>query len=293
MVAKQPHFSPKQVAAALQASESSVKRWCDRGAIPTVRTVGGHRRITLEALQRFLMESEREIGMPELLGLPTNISRGQGTLIPGGDDPDQAAFREALARGDEAACEKIMQRLLASGSSRSEVVEWLVTDAMHGIGEAWDCNHLDAYQERRGGSICVRLVHRLREQLPPRSPGAPIAIGGTLRDDPYQLPTIMIELALMETGWDAFNLGSGLPANSLLKAAKEYKPKLVWLSISTFNDPDEFVDEVNLLAEGLGDETSLMVGGRALTDEIRPRLKYTGHCDSLRSLVQLSNMIRD
>ena len=292
MVAKQPHFSPKQVAEALQASESSVKRWCDRGAISSVRTVGGHRRITLEALQSFLRESERQLEEPKVLGLPDQVSSRRAVLIPGGDDPDQVEFRESLGRGDEEQCDRIVQRLLATGSTRAEVVEWLITDAMHGIGEAWDCKNLDAYQERRGCGICTRLVYKLRSELPPVDAGAPIAIGGTLADDPYELPTTMVELALRENGWNAINLGNGLPAESMLLAAQDYQPRLVWLSVSTFRDADRFAEECNRLAEGLSEETSLLLGGRALTDEIRPRLKYTSHCDNIRSLVQLANIIR-
>ena len=33
--------SPKQVAHAMGVSESSLKRWCDQGLIPTVRTAAG------------------------------------------------------------------------------------------------------------------------------------------------------------------------------------------------------------------------------------------------------------
>ena len=46
-------LTTRQVAEALSVSESSVKRWCDQGAIPTIRTVGGHRRIPLDGLLRF------------------------------------------------------------------------------------------------------------------------------------------------------------------------------------------------------------------------------------------------
>ena len=86
MAAQQPRFSPKQVASALQASESSVKRWCDQGAIASVRTVGGHRRITLDGLQRFLRDSQRALSAPEELGLPPGREQID-VQIPGGDDP--------------------------------------------------------------------------------------------------------------------------------------------------------------------------------------------------------------
>ncbi|REJ93532.1 MAG: helix-turn-helix domain-containing protein [Planctomycetota bacterium] len=46
-------LTPKQVARAISVSESSIKRWCDRGAIATQYTPGGHRRIPLSGLLEF------------------------------------------------------------------------------------------------------------------------------------------------------------------------------------------------------------------------------------------------
>ena len=292
MPAQQPQFSPKQIARALQASESSVKRWCDQGAIPTVRTVGGHRRITLEGLQEFLRTSHRSLESPQALGLAAIPTPREGGLVPGGNDPDQVAFRNALAAGDESKCRQVMRKRIDQGDRKSEVAEYLVTDAMHGFGEAWDCKQLDAYQERRGCAIAIRLINELRSDLPPIPRDAPIAIGGTPETDPYELPTALVELAMREAGWNATNLGSNLPIESLIQAIVDYQPQLVWLSVSAFSDEAKFVADQNLLAEQIGDEVSLLVGGRALTDQLRPKLRYTAHCDGLRQMVDLASMIR-
>lgn len=291
MAARQPHYSPKQVADALQVSESSIKRWCDRGVIPTIRTVGGHRRVTLEGLQHFLRQTERSLQHPELLGLPKLTSQRLG-VIPGQNDPQRREFRAALAAGDEEACQRILHERLAVGWTRSEATEDLITDAMHGVGEAWQCQQLDVYQERRGCEICLRLIYELRASLPTPRVDAPIAIGGTPEGDPYQLPTALVELALREAGWQATSLGSNLPLESFRQAAHDYEPQLVWLSVSSIADEAALVASVNDLAEQLGNETPLLVGGRALDDELRPRLRYTAHCDSLRHLVELATMMR-
>ena len=291
MAARQIQFSPKQVAVALQASESSVKRWCDQGVIPTVRTVGGHRRITLEGLQNFLRGSNRSLQEPQVLGLsPHRVAMDRS--IPGGSDPDQQGFRSALAKGDEQACRRILRQRIGAGSSRSQAAEFLITDAMHGFGEAWDCKRIDAYQERRGCDICMRLINEMRSELPLIPSTAPVAIGGTPAGDPYQLPTALVELSLRETGWNAISLGNNLPVDSFLQAARDYDPQLVWLSVSAVDNSAAFISEQNRLAEELGDNVSLLVGGRALTDDIRPKLHYTAHCDNLRSLVDLASMIR-
>ncbi len=291
MPAQQPQYSPKQVAVALSASESSVKRWCDQGAIPTIRTVGGHRKITLEGLQDFLRRTDRSLESPQALGLPSQQTR-RGGSVPGGDDPDQRLFRNALASGDEDTCRRVVWKRVRSGELRSEVAGYLVTDAMHGFGQAWDCDQLDAYQERRGCDICIRLINELRGDLPPIADNAAVAIGGAPEGDPYQLPTALVELSLREAGWNAVSLGSNLPTDSFLQAILDYQPQLVWLSVSAISDTSSFVSEQNRLAEHISDDVSLLVGGRALSSELRPQLRYTAHCDGLRNLVDLASMIR-
>lgn len=80
--------------------------------------------------------------------------------------------------------------------------------------------------------------------------------------------------------------------DSFLQAILDYQPQLVWLSVSTISDIPSFVAEQNRLAEHISDDVSLLVGGRALSPEIRPQLRYTAHCDGLRNLVDLAGMIR-
>lgn len=275
----------------MQVSESSVKRWCDNGAISIIKTVGGHRRITLDALQQFLRTTQRPLLRPEVLGLP-NMAPSRTIQIDGADDPQKQRFRDALASGDESACRETLNQLIGKGATRSEAAEQLITDAMHGFGEAWDCGKLDVYQERRGCDIAMRLVYELRQSLPRPDRQAPVAIGGAPAGDPYQLPTALVELALREVGWNATSLGHNLPMDSFLQAAHDYDPQLVWMSVSSVDHPDMFVASQTQLAESLGEDVPLLIGGRALNDRLRPRLRYTAHCDSLRHLVDLAALMR-
>ncbi|MDV6029262.1 MAG: helix-turn-helix domain-containing protein [Phycisphaera sp. RhM] len=294
-----PQFSPKQVASSLHVSESSVKRWCDQGVIPTIRTVGGHRRITLSGLREFLQSTERTIVDTKALGVDgsdleiASKPTARRTAVRGaGTEPTQQEFRAALADGDERHCMRLLEQRIALGWSRAEAAEDLITDAMRGLGDAWDCGELEVYQERRSCTICTRLIYSLREGLPTLPAETPIAIGAAPESDPYQLPTALVELALRECGWNAVNLGNDLPLVSLMQAVHDYQPKMVWLSVTAVDDPARFVREQNKLADSLGDRVSLIVGGRALDDQLRPKLRYAAHCDSLRHLIELAEILK-
>jgi excisionase family DNA binding protein len=286
----QPHFSPKQVAASLDVSESSIKRWCDRGTIPTIKTSGGHRRISLDGLHDFLQATERDIVNPDALGFTLVPGRRQ-TKVPGSRHPTQAAFREALSRGDEQKCSQLKDEWRADGWSLSETADDLITDALYGIGMAWQCSELDIYQERVACGICLRLINEMKRELPAPSKSAPVAIGGTLSGDLYEVPSALVDLTLAERGWRSTNLGVNLPFQSFVQATADHSPALVWLSVSVVKDEDEFVSIQNLLANSLSDDVSLIVGGQALNDKIRPKLRYTAHCDSIGHLASLASMI--
>ncbi|WP_442510124.1 helix-turn-helix domain-containing protein [Novipirellula sp. SH528] len=296
MAVRQPHYSPKQVADALQVSESSVKRWCDRGTIPTIRTVGGHRRIALDGLQTFLTQADRALVNPDVLGLPALLSCRKSE-ISGAETDYQRRFRSAMAVGDEPTCRKILQnqiehRQSERGQTRAEIAELLIADAMHGLGEAWCSNELDVYQERRACGIAHQLISELTATLPPPKSTALTAVGGAPEGDHYQLPMMLVQLALREMGWNSVCLGNHLPLQSFVQAAHDYQTDLVWLSVSAMTDAAAFIAQETKLAADLGEHIPLLVGGRALCDDIRPRLRYTAHCDNLRQFVELVAMMQ-
>lgn len=292
-------FSPKQIATSLKVSESSVKRWCDQGAIPTIRTVGGHRRITLTGLREFLASTNRTLVDPSALGIDpseleiaSNPPPRRPAIRGEGKEPSQAEFRAALAAGDEQRCLDLLLERVSLGWTRAEAAEDLIADAMRAMGDAWDCGEIEVYQERRSCNICTRLIYRLRESIPSLPADSPVAVGAAPESDPYQLPSALVELALRESGWNAINLGNDLPLVSLIQAVHDYQPKMVWLSVSAIDDPARLIREQNKLADSLGENVSMIVGGKALDDQLRPKLRYTAHCDSLRHLIELAEILK-
>lgn len=273
--------TPRQVAQAIAVSESSLKRWCDKGLIPTVYTAGGHRRIPVNGVLAYLRTAGLEIMNPEILGLPkATTGGGERKLLD-----EKSRLIEALLKGDEQVCVGVVLNLHLANYPMSLICDEVLAKSFLEIGERWDCGDVAVYQERRSCELCHRVMHEVRRVFQEFPVDAPIAVGGTLDGDPYTLASSMVELVLRDLGWRAASLGNMLPFASLAHALCETRPKLFWLSVSVIRDQSQFLKEFDTLSQmAFANGVSLVVGGKALSDEIRKEMRYSAYCDNFQHL---------
>lgn len=281
-------LTPKQVARAIQVSESSVKRWCDKGDIPTRYTAGGHRRIPLPELLEFLRASNYHIAQPEILGLPATSGRTDRVL-----GRAQTQFIEALLADDENRCRQILVDLYLAEHALSAICDEVIAQTFVHVGDRWACGEAEVYQERRGCELTHHLVHELSQLLPDPSADAPRAIGASPAGDPYNLATTMVEVVLRDVRWNAASLGDNLPFDTLAAAIRAHRPRLFWLSCSHLEHPDDFLAGYRDLYDEFSDAVAFVVGGRALDPDLRRRMKYAAYCDNLQHLEAFARTLAD
>ncbi len=275
------HVTPKQVAQAIGVSEASLKRWCDRGILPSTRTAGGHRRIPVAGVVQWLRDSGHPLVRPELLGLPSNTGAPEASI-----ERSVELFREALEAGDEQRGRQVIFNLYLARHSLVDICDKVMAEAFHALGHQWQHGQIEVYQERRGCEICMQILHELRGVQSPLAVDAPHAIGGTLEYDPYTLPNAMVEIVLREAGWRAESHGTCNPAATIAAAVRERCPRLLWLSFSTYSTEQALVADYQAVWQAAAElGIPVVVGGRALTAEIRQQMNYSAHCDTLRHLV--------
>ena len=106
-----------------------------------------------------------------------------------------------------------------------------------------------------------------------------------MEGDLYALPSAMVELVLRESGFRATTLGTSIPISSLIRAVQATKPKLFWLSVSHIREGFDFLAEFSALSQAcVAEGTALVVGGRALTEELRQRMTYSAYCDTMQHI---------
>ncbi len=251
---KSTTLSPRELARALGVSESSVRRWVDRGEIPGHKTEGGHRRIELNSAVSYIRSKGLSVEKPELLGLRAGLS---GSLSA----PD--ALHAALAAGLQQPAWDILYQLFLDGTSVAQIGDDWIRPAMQRIGELWRGGEEGILVEHRATAICSSILHRLQTLLP--EPVGPAAVGAAPSGDPYTLPSQLSSLVLRAAGFQATDLGANTPLTVLAEATHEHGARLVWLSVNGTQDKQRDRRIILRWLEQLtGDGRTLVLGGRGI-----------------------------
>ena len=285
----QKFYSPKKVASAIGVSESSLKRWCDAGFIKAIKTAGGHRRVTRSEVVAFVKRKNYVLRDPIAVGLPDIRDIGFA-----GIDQAKANFLSAMLAADMQKSQKILCSLYIRGHVVAEIFDRVVAPVFTEIGEMWESKKIDVYQERMATQTCYQSLVQMRTIIPEVEDTAPVAIGASFENNQYQLATLGVELCLKNAGWQAASLGANIPLNSLLQAANDFQPKFIWISASSIPDPASFISRVNTFSESLSAAAAakVVLGGRAVSSEIRNGLKSIHYCENFAQLLLLARTLR-
>lgn len=271
-------LSTYQAAEALGVSVTTIKRWVDDKLLPSHKTVGGHRKLAAADVRQFAREN--------------------GLAVTQVEENDVAAVRwprllSFLRKGDVAGANSLLRLAQRGGMTLDAVADNLVAPALARLGEDWECQRIDVYQEHSATQVCAAALYSLQRDLPSETGGArPLALGGAPEGDHYVMPSLLAGMTLHECGWHAVNLGPNTPAASFVRAITDLRPRLLWLSASHLADPAAFLlhwRDVHACAERFG--VAVAVGGQALTDPVRRNMNYTTFGDKLQHLAAFARTL--
>lgn len=269
-------FSPKQVARAIGVSESSLKRWCDRGLIPTICTVGGHRRLPIQGVLDFIKSTQRQLAHPEVLGLPSPLGGKRRSLAGGSEE-----LVQLLVSGDEPGIRRLLMDLFLDHHRVSLIGDQVLQPAFARIGQLWECGDVEVFRERLACRICTRVIDEIRRLITSPPESAPLALGATPTGDWYDLPGSLVELVQRQNGWRSISLGNNLPFETLAQAIEKQRPKLFWLSVSHVADRETFLRTYPQLTSLLGPDVPLLIGGREFDAELQAAFPNATFCPTL------------
>ena len=275
----QEFVTPKQVAKAINVSESTLKRWCDEGLLPVTRTAGGHRRLPISGVLQFMKDHDYVIVSPEAIGLPPTSTRSIRCA-----KKCRRSLKEGLLQGTEQIARQVLLDLYLADFSMSLIADEVIFPLFEEMKRDCELDTLEDYHLGLAIEIVTRGLNQLRDIIPTAEEG-PLAIGGTLSCDHDVLLSRMCELALREQGWHALFLGCSLSVHTLKEALRDYHPRLMWVSFSKLQCEEELLTEFPSLfteAEQMG--TAVAVCGPGIPLETREQIEFSTYCQNVSRL---------
>lgn len=283
------NLTTKEVARLLSVSEATVKRWSDDGRLRSDKTVGGHRRFSIEAIAQL----RREQGIGQQSQPP--LRRAAGSKPHKRHVPSSASFSEVLLRGDEREASAVLVDAYLHSLALASVFDRTITEAMHRVGDLWFEGTITVADEHLATRVMLSALQKLRSIAVPAEPTGLKAICCGIEGDLHELPIHMTGLILETEGWEAKNLGPNTPLFALREMVARQRPQLVCVSARGIADLDRATTEYAQLRRVTGKLAAAVVtGGEGFRDRtLRERFPsefyaedFTGFSKFVRALAK-------
>lgn len=273
------NLTTRDVAGLLLVSEATVKRWADDGLLIPQKTVGGHRRFSVQSIARL----RREQGMaPDALS-PTKRTRKK--MVPG-RLPSAESFSELLLSDNEAEATAQLIDAYLQNHALATIFDTTITDAMHRVGDLWFNGTITIADEHLATRVMLSALQKLRGIVVPGQATGLKAVSCGIEGDLHELPIHLAEIIFESEGWDISNLGPNTPLFSLRDMVAQKKPDLVCISARSIVDLDRATTEyaqLRKIVEKIKGTTVL--GGEAFRDlNLRQRFPAEFYAESFGGL---------
>jgi excisionase family DNA binding protein len=281
-------LTTKAVARLLRVSEATVKRWADSGLLQSEKTVGGHRRFSLNAVASL----RRELGIGPGAGKPSQKNTQKRASI---DLPATAQFADTLLRADEEQAGALLVQAYLSGAALTTLFDETVTKAMHHIGELWFKGSITVADEHLATRVVFSALQTLSAVTMPVQPTGQKAICCGIEGDLHELPVQLARIILESEGWEAQSLGPNTPLFALSDMVARQRPQLVCISARSISDLDRATAEYGQLRKVTGKlGVSVVIGGEGFRDPVfRERFpsefyagNFAGFAKFIRALIK-------
>jgi len=270
----QPLLTSTEAAELLDVHPSTVKRWCNRGALPHSVTPGGHRRIRLTSVTEFARAS----GIPTILStFHPYEAHAWDALSRARDDGDFQPLH-ALAMGwiDRGRLDRVVRLFEALAGLPSVSLCCFLDEALRGfmveVGRSWREGLLRVGEEHLISQGMIEVLYGIRERRrregtsprspsdgeegrgqgagrPPSNPSKGLAVVGSTEENQHHLGALGVRILLEELGWEVLYLGPGVPAEEFAVLQRSREAGLVCVSMASPVTPGSIVRLLGVLAQ--------------------------------------------
>lgn len=272
-------LTTRDVARLLLVSEATVKRWADDGLLLPKKTVGGHRRFSIQSVARF----RREQGIAPAAQSPTKRVRKK--MVPG-RLPSSESFGDLLLNENEVEATAQLINAYLQDHALGALFDTTITNAMHRVGDLWFTGTITIADEHLATRVMLSALQKLRGIVVPAQATGLKALSCGIEGDLHELPIHLAEIIFESEGWDVSNLGPNTPLFTLRDMVAQKKPDLVCVSARSIVDLDRATTEYAQLRKTIEKiNGTTVLGGEAFRDSnLRQRFPAEFYAQSFSEL---------
>jgi methanogenic corrinoid protein MtbC1 len=167
----------------------------------------------------------------------------------------------AIRSLDQAGLESCLLKSRAA-MEQQRFLEETIAPLLDQIGRAWDNGRLRAAHEHMASSV-VRSVLGSIMVVNQAEESSPLLVSTTPVGQQHELGALMAAVTAASIGWRTVYLGPNLPSDDIAAAAAQGNARAIALSLVYPPDDPRVELELKKLKQLVGENTELLVGGRA------------------------------
>lgn len=227
-------ISTKEVAAMLNVTETTIKRWADENVLNCVRTHGGHRKFFLKDVVQFAENNGFTVGGSQ----PPPMSRQQMERLQVGVHTHDYAkiatvLKEEALQSDREGLTMLLLYLYKRHIPLPVVLDRIVLPAFAEIGRDWEKGELGIDQEHAASHALAEALVRTAPELHRKKPNNKLALCACPEGELHELGLLGLAYSLECEGWGVYYLGGNTPVESIASVARVKRPDLVCLSLTS------------------------------------------------------------
>jgi excisionase family DNA binding protein len=250
-----PTLTSTEAAGLLGVHASTVKRWCNEGALEFMTTPGGHRRFPLAAVTDFAREKDiRTILTPFHPYEPHVWSALREVREVGSFRRLHALAMGWVHRGQMLRLGRLYEALgREPGVDLCAFCDEGIRGLMRRVGDAWQSGKLRVGEEHMVSQVMFETILKLREDRIEDRPDdswdlAPVAVVGALEGNQHHLGSMCVRVLLEAMGWRVHYLGPDVPLEDFAVVQRGRAASLVCISLA----PPATVGDVARAVDTLG-----------------------------------------
>jgi methanogenic corrinoid protein MtbC1 len=196
-----------------------------------------------------------------------------------------------LADGDDELAAWTLRHAMDE-SSRAEVYDGLLREAMHIVGERWSTGRWTVAEEHLASRTLLRALERLRSDPGPEGRIGPLAALAGVHGEQHMIGLVCLEQLLADDGWTVANLGADLPAADLATFVARNDVSLVCLTAMDADRVGDLADAVRAVKSGRPATTVLVGGGISSVPGLADTVEADAVAHTLTEAVELARAHR-